>query len=662
MKDWRKKLMTRANVVTAALSLLALLLYIIGVRLLFIPVLVGISAWRLPMPRIFSSWVGRIIIAFLLILGLLQIVASLQLLVFPHSGFKTFAVIAWLLGLLLWLGVPKQTARKWTILSSSDLCAAIVVVCFLLPFSPVFIGHSSIRRIAEIGSVQAIDATNHYAAIAELTQAQHLNYAPGYYYPKGFHIADGFVQNTFFSSQYQLGWQGNAVLFFSDYMVYGSLLGYLIYFLCLSWLKALSERLVPDGWAWSKVLLAACLAPPLVLVYLLPFIPEGFLSYYYVCITLIAGLLYLGELQSSVRTSNDSLDLKTDLLNRWYLIAYLVLLFGAGATWPLLIPPFAIIGLLFLIPGRLRWSLITRRLWTVRSIPVLVVFALQLLPIYFQMKYSPTGTSQSLNLTGGLTEFHPYVLLAGLVLVVGVMVSGKIDEGFRRVIGNICMPLFGFEALLLIFQYFTTGEIRYYAIKVSLLIELIVLSLGLALLIRAFVVSKLYEARIVWLLPVVPLFIMVLLISSLDNPLKDDRDLFRHYSNDTIPQYLDQDVETNVRLGEAGKIRHFNLTELHYNQAQGKFFADMQVPYWADMMQYTGAHADLQAAACMGHIYSNLAFGSYDAAAQALLRTQVESCAAGAHARGETFYVVTDRASQPYVRAWLGNTVTIVVD
>lgn len=660
--SWPANSFTPTNVITAAASLVVLLLYILGFKVLLIPVFVGITAWRVPIPRIFSSWFGRIVVATLLLLSLMQVSASLQFLVVPKSGFITLAVVVWLLMCIIWLATPLQHYEKRRIISSSDICAFLVVLCFLLPFSPILIGRSSIRRIAEIGSIQAIDATNHYAAIAELTRAEHLNYKPGYYYPKGFHIAVGFTQNTFFANQYELGWRGNVMLFFADYMIYGALLGYLVFFLCLRWLRALSEKLAPERWSWSKLLLAACLALPLVLVYLLAFVPEGFLSYYYVCATLILALLYLGELQDTVRSKDDSLDLSSNTLGTWNLIAYLLLLFGAGATWPLLIPPFVVIGALFLIPGRLHWKLIVKRLWTIRALPVLVVFVLQLLPIYFQTKYSPTSTGASLNLTGGLTEFHPYVLLVGLLIVAGVMISAKVEESFRRVIANIFMPLFGFEGVFLIFQYFTTGQILYYAIKVSLLIEMMLLALSVALLVRVVAESKLYEARVVWLLPVVPLFAVILLISSLSNPLKDDRDLFRHYSNDVIPQYLDQDVETNVRLGEEGKIKHFNLTELHYNPAQGKFFADMQVPYWADMMQYSASPSDFQAVQCMGKIYSNLAFGTYDAAAQKLLTKELETCAIAAHKRGETFYVVTDPASAPHVRALLGKLVTIVVD
>jgi hypothetical protein len=648
--------------VAVAASAIALLLYACGLRIVLLPVFIAISVWRLPMPRIFSSWFGRVVIALLLTIALLQVGASLQFILFPKSDFITLAAITWLLYVAVWLWAPVQVAQRCSIISSSDICAFLVIACFIAPFSPVFVGHNSIEHIAQIGSLQAIDATNHYAAIAELTQAQHLNYAPGYYYPKGFHIAAGFMQNTVFRSQYGLGWQGNVWLFFADYMVYGALLGYLVYFLCLSWLRALNEKLVPDGWSWPKVLLAACLAPPLVLLYLLPFVPEGFLSYYYVCITLIGGLLYLGELRYTMKTRDSSLDLARDAPGRWMLVAYLLLLFGAGVTWPLLIPPFVLIGILFLIPGRLRWRLLCERLWTVSALPVLLVFVLQLLPLYFQLKYSSTATQQSLNLTGGLTQFHPYVLLVGLLIVAGVVASTKVEEAYRRIVAAIFLPLFGFEVLLLVFQYFTTGEVRYYAIKVSLLIEMLLLALSVAVLVRAFVSSKLYEARLAWLLPVLPLFVMILLVSSVDNPLKDTRDLFRNRSNDVIPQYLGEDVSTDVKLGEAGKLAHFNLTELHYNSAQGKFFADMQVPYWADMMQYSASKSDFQAAGCIGQIYSNLAFGTYDAAAQQLLTKQLKTCVAAVHRRGETFYIVTDPASVSAVRGLLGNTVTIVVD
>jgi hypothetical protein len=657
-----KRLVSKQQVILSGVALLAFLLYAVGVKFVLLPVLVAISMRWLPMPRIVTSWFSRAVIAILLTMTLLQFAASVAFLLFPKRGFVVLAAILLIVHICMWICAPRRRPQKLSFISANDICGFVVVLCFLLPFGRMLTGQSTIQRIAEIGSLQAIDATNHYAAIAELTQDQHLNYAKDYYtYPKGFHIAVGFTQNTFFSSQYGLGWEGNALLYFGDYLLYGALLGYVLYLLCSSWLSALSDKFSITGWTWSKLLVAACMAPPLILLYLLPLVSEGFLSYYYVCITLITGLLFLSELRLSVKTAHDSLDLGVDAYGRWNLIAYVLLLFGATATWPLLMPPFAIIGALFLIPGHSPWKIFAKRIITPGLIPVAIAYATLLLPIYFQLKYS-NGTAQDLNLTGGLTQFHSYVLALGLIVTLLLVMNRKIEESFRRMILNIFFPLFGFTVILMIFQYFTIGEIRYYVIKVSLLMEMLLLALEVAVLIWVFVSSRLYEARTAWLLPVIPMFALILLIGSIDNPLKDTRDLFRHASQDTIPQYLDQDVAANVRLGEAGKIKNFNLTELHYNAAQGKFFADMQVPYWADMMQYTGNAQDHVAETCIGNIYNNLAFGSYDAAAQRSLKQELIACATAAQRRGEPFYVVTDAASLPHVRQLLGNRAIIVVD
>jgi hypothetical protein len=349
-------------------------------------------------------------------------------------------------------------------------------------------------------------------------------------------------------------------------------------------------------------------------------------------------------------------------MGRWNLLAYFILLFGASATWPLLIPPFLLIGAMFVLPSNLKPGVLIKRLISYKNLPLLAAVLIQFIPVYFQYKYATLSTSADLNYTGGLTEFYPIEILFGLLLIIGLVLFAKIEESFKRLIISIFIPLFMFLAVLAFYQYFTIGEIHYYVIKISWLLEILLFAVGTAYLVKTFVSSKLYEARYAWFLPVVPLVIILLLISSVDNPLKDLRDLFRHYSNDVIPQYLDQDSNTEVTLGVEGKIKGSNVTALHFNPDQGKYFADMQIPYWADMVNYSGDPQDFKASTCIGNIYYNLAYGKYDVAAQQLLVSQINSCAINARKRGLKFYVVTDPMSEVHVKNLLGNLVTIVID
>lgn len=655
------KSFTRRQLITVAvLSLVSFGLYIVGFRYLFVPVLVGVSVWRLPMPRILNSWVSRVVFAVLIVSGLLQVGSSLQFLVMPHTGFNVLAAFTLVLIIAVWVLAPSRIVTKLRIISANDLCALVIIACVVLPFTPILLGHNGVEKIAEITTVQASDGVRHYLAIENTMQAQNLGYSRGNYYPSGFYVAAAFVQSTFFHDQYQLGWQGNAYLYFGDYLLYASVLGYVLFYLCISWLRAIKEKLVPDGWAWTKLLVALSLAPSIVLLYLLPFMSETFLSYYYVCITLAAGLLFMGELRQSVASSKSSLDIAGDKFGRWWLLAFLILLYGAAMTWPLLIPPFVISGLLFLLPSRLQWRVFMQRVVTVRGLPVIIAFAIQLIPIYFQVAYSTAGTAQGINATGGPIEWHPFILFFGGLLVFVAIAASKYDEGFQRLLINIFLPLFGFIGLLMLYQYFTVGAIIYYVIKASLLLDMLLIGLGVAMLVSAFATSKFYEARYAWLLPAIPFVIVLLLVSSNDNPLFGVRDIFRHHSNTPIPQYFSQDLTLTDKLGESGKLRHFNMTELHYSVSNGKFEGNMQDPYWAGVLQYEGKSYDWQSFNCVGSLYYNLAFGDFSEADQIELSQNIKQCAALAKAKGLPFYVITDAASAAKVRQFVGSGSTLL--
>src|SRR5882672_5222838 len=193
---------------TAIAAAVALLLYAVGLKFLLIPVLLVANMRLLPMPKIFTSWVSRFVISVTVLLSILQIAATLQFLIFPTSGFVVLATIAVILQLAILWFAPQSTDQKRPWFTKADACALLVIGFFLLPFGSILAGRSSVDRIAHIGGIQAIDATNHYAGIAEMTQAEHLNYKLNYYYPKGFHIAIGFMENTVIKRQASLNWTG----------------------------------------------------------------------------------------------------------------------------------------------------------------------------------------------------------------------------------------------------------------------------------------------------------------------------------------------------------------------------------------------------------------------------------------------------------------------
>jgi len=640
---------------TLAVSVLA---YALGCRYILIPAAIALSVLYVPTPKLFHSIVSRVIFALLLVLSLLQIAATLLFLVLPSAGFVALAVFtAVLLAILLHI-IPTRRPAPTRWVSRADVASLLVIAFFMLPFTPIFAGQDSVRKIAEIGGIQAIDATNHYATLSEATYAEHFTYKPGYYYPRGFHLATGFIQNTVFDRQYDLGWRGNTALYFAQYLILGAAVAYLTYYFCLSLILLLRAKL--DGF-WQYCVVALCVGPMLALLYLIPFVNEGFLNYYYVCATVLMGALFLFELKDrEVSEATEWRTILQDDARRWQLVAYLLLVFGASVSWPLLVPPLVLIGVWCIVPPNLNLVALVRQLLTPRALLLWFAFLIQLIPIYFQLKYTVSDSTQGINLFGGLRVFHGLILLAGLGILVGLVVRPQADTAQKRALLTVFVPFFAFVGLLVVMQYFMTGEIRYYVIKSALLLEILLLGLGVAGLFYVYQQRGLPSAKYLLLLPVVPLIALPLLLSTTPNPFKGSRDLLRDYSHEAKPPFFDQDVQTYARLGSEGKIAHFNSTALHYGQEQQKFFAHMQIAFWSNMMQYDASEGDYEALHCIGAVYSNLNFGTYSDKEQQEAITLIKKCATMAHERGETFYLITDADSAPLIYKTFGDLVTIV--
>jgi hypothetical protein len=315
-------------------------------------------------------------------------------------------------------------------------------------------------------------------------------------------------------------------------------------------------------------------------------------------------------------------------------------------------------GLLFVVPRQLISKELLKKIFSKSGFPLVVVVLFQFLPIYFQLKYT-ADSSQGINAIGGLRQFHAYLLLAGFALLLWLVWSKKNDDAFKKLLLNVYMPMGAFIMLLVAMQLFTTGEVRYYAIKSGILLEVMLLALGAASLVWIATELKIRELKYVVALPLVLPVLMLLLISSIPNPLKDLRDLFRDYSHQEKPAFFDHDLSVYARLGSNGTIKHYNSTILHYNPSQGKLSAHMQVSYWANMMSYEDT-TDFNALLCNSTLYSNLAFGNFTDAEQNALVDKVKECARMAHDRGETYYIVTDKDSLPKMQETFGSIATYV--
>lgn len=631
---------------SAILIGVAFLLYALGITWPLILLLGSLLAIYLPMPQLFSSVMSRLVMAFLLSFGLVQIAATLQLTFWPSSQFLVLAAGAVLLHVGLLLVVPKRVPSQKLppLFSQNDLLAGLVVLVFLLPFAPIAIGSNAIARIAEVGGLQSIDATNHFAAIAELSREQHLTYT-NEYYPKGFHIAAAFMQEAFIGQQGDLPWRTSAVVFFAQYVVMGSLMLYLVYYLALGFMTRLYK---PQLKLRLRVLLALCLAPILVLSYALPFVSQGFLNYFYVCLTIIAGLIFLLDLPEAA--AKDQKWLLNSALARWPVLAFLLLSFGASASWPLLAPPLLVTAALLLFSERLQPKVIWRQLSSAQAVPIVVAALLLLVPVYFQIRYATTGAEDTLHLAGGLKSFHGFVPLLLVAVFIVVVTSPRLAEATRRLILAIGGPWLVLLMALVGLQYFRVGDIRYYTIKTSLLVEILLMALALALFVAVIAKSKLTANKYFLFWPLVPLMVMLLLMTGMHDPLKDTRDVLRRASHQDTPAFYAQDVSLIAKLGSQKKVSQFNVIVLHYEAEKDRFTGHMQLPFWAGMLRYDASRDAFLALHCVGALHHNLSFLAHTAESQQHLIAKIEACAQQARQKGLAFYIVTDRASVPKIR------------
>ena len=294
------------------------------------------------------------------------------------------------------------------------------------------------------------------------------------------------------------------------------------------------------------------------------------------------------------------------------------------------------------------------------------MIAIHFLPTYFQITNSVAGTGASINATGSLYGIHTAVLLLGLGLILYVTHGETAMQWVRDFTINILMPFYIFLVLLASFQYFTVGEVRYYFIKSSLLLELLLLTLLVAIITHLYTQNKFNttldnKAGLLkyWYVMAIPFLVIFSTIATNTNPLADTRALFRGYSHQAKPTFFDSDITTYVGLGQAGKINNFNSTLLHYDTQKGKLYAHMQISYWANTMGFGAAPLESRARVCSLELYGNLDFGTFSDAEQLRAVDIIKSCAKIAHEAGQPYYIVTDKDSVSKIAKLFGSAVTI---
>lgn len=605
------------------------ILFLMGWGVLYVGALLYLITVGLPYPAVLRSAVSRLMVGFVLLLSLVQLASILQFFLFPSSGFGALSLLvtAAVSG-LVWV-LHHRTNWPVVVFDRRDAAGIGVALFFALPLVVLCFWRNDPARLTAFASVQGVDGANHYSMIAEMARVQHINYRDATYYPKGFHVASAFLLGGLHANQQDLTWLANARLYVAMFIGWGSAVAYLSLYLAVQLCEALATRVRPN-----LLLLAFCVGPALALLYMLVFTQEGFLSYFYVVAAILCGALFLQSLRFEHRE------------HQWPLVAYLLLSFGVAASWgPLLTPALLVAPLLYVWPHLRSWRRLLDSDWRW----VVGMLALQIIPLYLQLRYAHLSTEQGINATGGLKVFDYGVFLADIVVIGYVLASRNAAEEWRRFAGNLLMPFVVLAGVLMCYQYFTVGELRYYVIKTALLLGVLTLILGVVVLGWIFSKSKLTKAQRWLVLPVLVGLGIVALSGMTANPFDRARILFGTLVH--MDQRLST-IRTFTDLGLKGQLRT-NTVELRYD-ADNMLVGNPVVNNWANLMQFTPHGAP--AAQCASRIF-DIQIGQSNLARFPQLIAAVEACVKVAGERREPFVVATDAASAPRLRQVLGDTV-----
>ncbi|HSX34791.1 MAG TPA: hypothetical protein VLF62_04065 [Candidatus Saccharimonadales bacterium] len=649
MKTWLK-----SNPLYAVWLLLgvSLAVYIVGFTWLFVPVLLFVLARYLPFPRLFESYVSRLVVSFLALISGLLIAILLQFYIFHNTGFRMLALlITVIVAAVVWYFRNKAPQPVGVKANRKDAAALLVVLLFALPVIAVTgIASRSVDGIARFGGIQSPDGANHFMILSQVSEKQHLDFDGTSYYPMGFHLSLAFMQDSVGLNQSGQRFGINARLFIMQYLLFGSVLAFTFAYFCRFVLDLLGAKL--KGYGDFTVAFAAGL--PVVVLFLLPFMYQGFINYYYVVTVALAGLIYLAAAFSK--------EGKEPAQQRLHILGYLLLVFGAGMSWPLLVPLFLLIPALYFlppitglrqIPGLIRAGL-QRQHW-----PVIAALALQLVPIYMQMRYAVIGTGDQFNAYGSIRTFSYGLVAGGLALVMYASISKTLPAEIARFIRNVFQPFFVFLLGLMVIQYFTAGELRYYAIKTSLLLEIILIAIA------AVGVVVVYAQRTTgWVerfcMPVLIVMAGLLLLIGMNaNPLKDTREMFRKYSGFGTPAFYGPDTTALTNVAAGDHVNDSNLAVVHYDSATDKLFSNMMPVNWITVMQARPVTVTA-AQICSADLYSVAIYQEPGPQQQFNFTSKMRECITIARKANRPFFIVTDNGSYEYVQSLFGGYATVV--
>lgn len=649
IKKTLKRIRVNRQLKLSILLIVSLLLYVVGLTSVLILILPLVLTMGLRFPASIKSIISRYIVSFVFLYSIIQIAATIQFFLFPHSEFVTLAIIITAITLIVMNVFPSEDSNRGRYLADEDdkrafLAAAIFAVPILIA---VIIKSGAF--LASIGGVQGIDGINHFATITGISVEQHFSYMINSYYPHGFHIATAFIQNGLGIVQGDLSWLMAAKLYFAQYAINGGVMLYVLYYFAVSLYSSLTQK---SASRTLKTGMALSIGMTITALYFTTFVHHGFLNYFYVCTAIVVGLLYLFDgIDNSLVKSYKA----KKRLNAVSLFLFAAL--GTSMSWPLWTPALLIIAFL---AASYKFKFTTKNFISREVIILFFILILHFIPIYLQIKYSGGDPSQGINLTGGLRVLHALALLSGVVLLTIVLVQKVFSEQARYLIQCIFIPLLLMIFILFCAQDFQFGEARYYTIKSSLLIEILLIVLFTAVLAArsAELIGKSRWSGIVTL-PLLVSMTVTLLVGVNQDPLQDARQVLGFVSSEPKPANFENDVAKLSKLGEEGSIKGTNAISMHISDS-GKLYTNMQIFYWVEVMEYEGGGQKNNLVDCNEKIYANLFAQNLSNQEQQKLINMIRNCAMEHKDSNEVYYIVTDDHSKAHINELFGDAATIL--
>jgi len=640
MKKNIKKYLQKPLILAIVAIFVMVILYFIGQLWAISVFLPLVFVFTIKFPKILSSVLSRYVVSLLFVYGLLQISAIIQFFVFPTSRFTTLAVIVAILSVLL-ITILKSdklnTYRLSSIVNRIDIYALICAAVFVLPVS-LFLTSSN-EALAFLGGLQGVDGVNHFIFTSLLSVSQHLDYSIGSYYPKGFHIASAFLQNGFGINAESSTWVSNARNYFFQYVVLGGALLYGLYYLFAGLLQAIGLKKEIHAFVYLGASLAIGVA--VSLFYLSNFVYNGFLSYFYICLTIVFGIIYLLDTTSSEVTEKHFKDKQKAL------VAFLLLCIGASMSWPLLTPILLLTAFVYFI---YIFKAVRRKIFSIDNIVIVVLVFVNLISLYMQLKYAGSDSAEGVSLTGGLTVFHMPFVLAGIVTFAVLVYKAGLNERLKAVLQQIFLPLIAFVVIFALSQYFLLGELRYYVIKTSFLLEIllvVVMVAGIALVVAQ---EKAKNWYYIISIPVIAVSLVGGLIAISGNPLQDLRNIARPVTGVAMPAHFEEDTSELTEIASEALVDSSNAITMHVSES-GKLFTHMQDYYWSIAMSYDGTKSGFKSLNCGDEIYKHLFKQDFGVAAQEELVGRIDGCIELAAQGDKSYYIVTDDSSEKYLKS-----------